>query len=123
MIKKIISGILALVPLVVITCNAIVLQVPSDGLQEDIYVTWPTQVQWDESSFFELIQTINTYLWFAIWVVCMAVLVYWGFVLISGQWNPEKMKQANKLLMGALIGILISVFSYALIKLIINLFA
>jgi len=120
--KKIIAGILSCLPVLAITCNAIVVEVPSSQWQMDVYVTGPTQVQWDESSFFQLIQTINTYLRFSLWVICMAVLIIGGFKLMTAQWNPEKMKQANKLLMWALIGILISVLSYAIIRLVVNLF-
>ncbi len=45
---------------------AIVVEVPSSQGQEDVIVTGPTQIQADESTLFETIQTINSYLWFAI---------------------------------------------------------
>lgn len=123
MIKKIISGLLTIIPLLAITANAIVLEVPSSQWQADVAVTWPTLVQADESSFFELIQNINQYLWFSLWVVCMAVLIVWWYKLMTAQGDDAKMKQANKLLMWALIGILIAILSYAIIRLVVNLFA
>lgn len=100
---------------------AIVVEVPSSQGQEDVMVTWPTQIQGDESTLFQTIQTINKYLRFFIWVVCMGVLIYWWIKLITAQWDPAKMKEANKLLMWALIWILIAIFSYALVRIIVNL--
>lgn len=100
---------------------AIVVEVPPSQWQEDVIVTWPTQIQWDEATFFETIQIINKYLRFSIWAICMWVLVFWWIKLISAQWDPAKMKEANKLLMWALIGILIAIFSYAIVRIIVNL--
>ena len=118
--KKIFLALLFTLP--ALNSYAIVVQVPNSQGQQDVAVTGPTQVQGDESSFFQLIQTINQYLRFGIGVVCMAVLVIGGFKLITASGNPEKLKQANKLLMWALIGILISLLSYSIIRLVVNLF-
>lgn len=100
---------------------AIVVEVPSSQWQEDVIVTWPTQIQWDEGTFFETIQTINTYLRFSLWSICMGVLIFWWIKLITAQWDAAKMKEANKLLMWALIGILIAILSYAIVRIIVNL--
>jgi hypothetical protein len=100
--------------------HAITLEVPRSQGNEDVMVTGPEQVTGDETSFFELIQTINEYLRFSIGAVCMGVLIFGGIQLITASGNEEKMKTANKLLMGALIGILIAVLSYAIVRLIIN---
>lgn len=100
---------------------AIVVEVPSSQWQEDVMVTGPTQIQSDEWTFFDTIQIINKYLRFAIWAVCMWVLIFWWIKLITAQWDPAKMKEANKLLMWALIGILIAIFSYAIVRIIVNL--
>lgn len=99
---------------------AIVVEVPSSQGQEDVIVTGPTQIQGDESTFFDTIQTINTYLRFSIGVICMGVLIYWWIKLITAQWDAAKMKESNKLLMWALIGILIAIFSYAIVRIIVN---
>jgi hypothetical protein len=65
---------------------------------------------------------VNQYLWFGLWVVCMVILVWWGIQLITAWGDAEKMKKTNKLLMGALIGILISILSYSVVRLVVNLF-
>jgi hypothetical protein len=51
----------------------------------------------------------------------MGVLIYGWIILITAGGDPAKMKQANTLLMWALIGILIAIFSYAIIRIIVNL--
>jgi len=100
---------------------AIVVEVPSSQWQEDVIVTWPTQIQGDESTFFETIQIINKYLRFSIGAICMGVLIYWWIKLMTASGDDAKMKEANKLLMWALIWILIAIFSYALVRIIVNL--
>lgn len=100
---------------------AIVVEVPSSQWQEDVMVTWPTQIQADESTLFDTIQTVNRYLWFFIWAVCMGVLIFWWIKLITANGDSAKMKEANKLIMWAIIWIFIAVFSYALVRIIINL--
>ena len=100
---------------------AIIVEVPPSQGQEDVIVTWDPQIQWDESTFFETIKLINSYLRFSIWVICMGVLVYWWIKLITAQGDPAKMKEANKLLMWALIAILVAIFSYAIVRIIVNL--
>jgi hypothetical protein len=56
-----------------------------------------------------------------LWSLCMGVLIYWWIKLITAQGDAAKMKEANKLLMWALIGILIAIFSYAIVRIIVNL--
>ncbi|MFA7717180.1 MAG: hypothetical protein WC875_00510 [Candidatus Absconditabacterales bacterium] len=102
---------------------ALVVEVPPHQGQEDVIVTGPTQIQSDEGTFFETIQIINRYLRFTVGVVCMGVLVYGGFSLITAQGDEAKMKKSSKLLLGSLTGILIAILSYALIRLIVNLIA
>ena len=104
------------------TTSAIVVEVPRDLGNPDIAVIGPEQISWDEYTFFETLQLINKYLWLSIGWICMGVLVWGGIQLITASGNAEKMKKTNKLLMGVLIGILISILSYSIIRLIINLF-
>lgn len=101
--------------------HAIIVEVPPQQGQVDVAVTGPTQIQSDEGSVFSTIQLINKYLWFTISVVCMGVLVFGGFKLMTAQGDEKKMSEANKILTGALIGIAISLLSYALVRIITNL--
>ena len=101
---------------------AIIIQVPSQKWQSDVAVIGATDIQWDEGTIFTTIQLINSYLWFSISVICMVVLIWWGIKLISAQWDEKKMAEANKLLLGALAWIMISLLSYALVRLVVWLF-
>lgn len=103
--------------------HALIVEVPSQQGQEDVAITGPTQIQSDEGSIFETIQLINKYLWFSIAVVCMWVLVFGGIKLMTAQGDEKKMEQANKILTWALIWIVISLLSYAIVRIITNLLA
>ncbi|MEI8090696.1 MAG: hypothetical protein WCG98_00050 [bacterium] len=56
--------------------HAIIVEVPTQQGQEDVAITGPTLIQSDESTLYDTIQLINKYLWFAIAVVCMGILVF-----------------------------------------------
>jgi len=102
MIKNFIHGIIFTifgVTASIFSTFAIVVDVPSSQWQEDVIVTWPTQIQADESTLFDIIQIINKYLWFSIGAISMGVLVFWWIKLITANGDAAKMKEANKLLM------------------------
>lgn len=100
----------------------ITLQVPTPSGQEDIVVTWPTQVESDESTVFNIIQIVNDYLWFAIAWVAMVLLVVAGLKLITASGDKEQMTKANNMVIGSMIAIFVSILSYAIVKLVVNLF-
>ena len=124
MIKKIIFSLLGLFMIGSFFQQsfAITVELPRTQWNEDIAVVWPEQISWDEWTFFDTIQMINQYLWFGLWAVCMVVLVWWWIQLITANGDADKMKKTNKLLMWALIGILISILSYSVVRLVVNLF-
>ncbi len=124
MLKKIIISLLWLLWLGFLFSYsfAITVELPRAQGNQDIAVIGPEQVSWDESSFFETIQLINKYLWFWLGVICMWILVWWWIQLITANGSEDKMKKTNKLLMWALIWILISILSYSVIRLVVNLF-
>jgi hypothetical protein len=101
---------------------AITVELPRAQWNQDIAILGPEEISGDESSFFETIQVINEYLWFWLGAICMGVLIFGGIQLITANWDDAKMKKTNKLLMGALIGILISILSYSVVRLFVNLF-
>ena len=101
---------------------AITVQVPTPSGQADIVVTGPTQVESNESTIFDVIQIINDYLWFSIAWVAMVVLIIGWLKLITWQWNKETVWTANKMIVSAMIAIFVAILSYALVKLLVNLF-
>jgi len=101
---------------------AFTLQVPTPSGQEDIVVTWPTQVESNESTIFDIIQIINDYLWFSIAGIAMVVLISAWIKLILAEWDKEKVSSANRMVISSIIAIFVAMVSYAIIKLVINLF-
>ncbi len=124
MFRKIILGIFSLFMIWSIFQQsfAITIELPRAQGNPDIAVIWPEEISGDETTFFNTIQLVNKYLWFWLGVVCMVILVWGGIQLISAWGDAEKMKKTNKLLMWALIGILISILSYSVVRLVVNLF-
>ena len=103
--------------------HAIVLEIPDPEWNTDVSSLTPTtQINADESTLFTSIQMINKYLWMWLWLVCMVLLVYAGIWLITANGDEAKTKTATKILIGSLVGIFICIFSYAVVKLVVNLF-
>jgi len=118
-----IAGIwLLAISFVVFKTNAIEVRVPSSQWQEDVNIWWSTTVNWDENTVFDLIQQVNQYLWMAIWAVCMWVLVYSWFKLMTANWDEWETKKANNMLVWAAVWIVVSLVSYTLVRLVVNLF-
>jgi len=101
---------------------AITIDVPNDHWNKDIIVLWSSQITSGEKEIFEIIQIINQYLWFSVWLVCMIILIIGGIKLISAGWDASKTKKANVIIWSSVIWLLISIFSYAAVRIIVNLF-
>ena len=96
-------------------------QIPVPHWQEDIIVAEST-VESDESTLFDIIQIVNDYLWFSIAGAAMIVLITAGIKLIMAEWNKEDITKANRMIVSAIIAIFAAMLSYAIIKLVVNLF-
>jgi hypothetical protein len=107
--------------LFVSTIQAVVVEVPPAWGSNDVVVSGPTRVVADESTVFSFIQFINQYLWLALGVVALGVLVYGGFKLISSQGDGSAFDKARDLIIWTVIGIVIVILSYAIVRLVINL--
>lgn len=97
------------------------LKIPPTGGQEDIIVASST-IESNESTIFDVIQIINDYLWFSIAGLAMVVLIYAWIKLILAEWDKEEVKKANRMVISAIIAIFAAMLSYAIIKLVVNLF-
>lgn len=102
--------------------QAITVDVPGDDVIVRDGNIPTTTIEWDSDSIIKFVQQINQYLWFSIGVICLAVVLYSGFKIIMAQWDKDKLKKANESLTGAIIGIFIAIFSYVLVRLVVNLF-
>lgn len=97
------------------------LQIPNSHFQKDINIS-TTRLESDETTVFDIIQIVNDYLWFAIAWIAMVVLVVGWIKLITAGWQKETLSTANKMIVSAFIAIFVSIVSYTIIKLIVNLF-
>ena len=61
-------------------------------------------------------------MWFFLGVIAMGLLLYAGFLLMSGQGDEAKLKKAHNIFMYAVGGLLIVIFSALVIKLVAGLF-
>lgn len=94
---------------------------PTSTLEEDINIE-NTQVHTNKDTIFWYIKIINSYLWFAIAWVAMAVLIYAWILLITAGSDKAKVSKWWKLALSCLIAILVAMLSYSLVNLIVNLF-
>lgn len=76
----------------------------------------------DADSYLNILNIVNDYLWFALAAVCVGVLIYVGIKLMTAQWDKKNMQQANRALVGMVIGLGIAYFSYTIIRMVANWF-
>lgn len=75
-----------------------------------------------ESDLYNFIGVLNQYLWFTITVISFGALLYAGFKLITTRnWQAEGLTTTLNIIKGGAIGIMLAVFSYLIVRLIINL--
>lgn len=105
------------------TIAAVKVQIPEGNRESDIMVTPDeSQIQSNETDIFELIQVINKYLWFSIGAVSLVGIIIWWFRLLTSEWDEEANKKTSKMLLWAAIGLGVAMLSYAIVRLIVNLF-
>lgn len=88
--------------------------IPTPGLSTSVTDSSTTLIQ--------LIQLINSTIWFAIAGIAMGLIVYGGIKLITAKGEEKELKSANEIIIGAVVGILIALFAYVVVRLTINLF-
>ena len=99
----------------------VVVLLPDSIWDKDVNIDYP-QVESNESTIFWYIQRTNRYLWIAIIVVSMAVLLYAWIQLITAWWDKSKVSKAWKLALSLVIAIFVAMLSYTLVNLVVNLF-
>ena len=82
-----------------------------------------TTIESDWNEFYkDISKKVNDFLWFILWTVSFAAVIYAWFLLVSSNWSDEDLKKANKILTWGLIWIFVSLLSYVIVKLLIGLF-
>ena len=122
--KKILTRLIITFGLILLSTTnafAIKIKVPPANWQDDVIISGTTTIETNENTLIDLIWIINNYLWFSLAGISMFIFVYAGIKLIIWWWK-DKISNANKMLLGSGIAIMISMLSYALVRIIINLF-
>ena len=73
-------------------------------------------------SFINIVRLINSYLWFFTAAICMAVIIYAWFLMITARWDDAQVKKWINILVYAWIGIAVSLMAYAIVNVIVNFF-
>ena len=108
--------------MLVSSTNAIRLTLPPSDGNRDIAVTWPTQVESNANLIYNYIKLVNDYLRIAMIVISFIVLVWMGFKLMTNEAGTDGAKEALKNGFTSLwIGLAIILFSYTVVRLVINL--
>lgn len=80
-----------------------------------------TQIEWSRS-FLDIISVVNSYLRFAIWLICFLFMIWNGFQLIMSRGNEKDMKAAKDALIWCGIGLASCLLAYIIVNIAINLF-
>lgn len=119
------TGIFVLIPNIVQADRKYELVMPNPSWEWDLNeIIKSENIETDETELIDVVNIINKYLRFSLAWVAMAIFVYAWFMLILWWWkdNKDNFKKANKMLLISGIGIIVSMLSYSIIKLITNLF-
>lgn len=93
---------------------------PSDG-NRDVAVTWPTQIESNGDLVLNYIKLINEYLWIAMVMLSFAVFIRIGFKLFTNEAGTDGAKDVLKNGLIALwAGLMIILFSYTIVRVVIN---
>ncbi len=100
-------------------------RLPNDQAGDDVNITMEgqtsnTRIRGDEKTLFNIINLVNNYLRWSFALVCTALVIYWGFELITANGDKKAMKKALRTLIGTAIGITIAMLSYAIVKILTN---
>lgn len=96
------------------------MKIPSQ-LWADQQIPNPSSVSPEQWFWVSIFKGWTNFLWFILWAVIFAMIVYWGFLLITAQWDEKKQQKAIRILINSVIWILIALLAYTIVTLIIRL--
>jgi len=78
--------------------------------------------QEDTRDWTDIFSLTNDLLWFSMGILTMAWLLYGWWLLLSGQWDEDKFKQANNILIYGWIGLFIALSAYVIVRYLVTLY-
>jgi len=103
------------------TTNAVVTRTLKWKLWDEDVSQEATQIVWSRS-FLDIISFVNSYLRFAIWLICFLFMIWNGFQLIMSRGNEKDMKAAKDALIWCGIWLASCILAYIIVNIAINLF-
>jgi len=97
------------------------ISLPDWTRQDDLNIP-RTRIDNRDSTLLNYIKLINNYLRFIIIWLALFWLIYAGILLITSSWDKKKLSWAKDIALVCIIAIVISMLSYFVVKLIVNLF-
>ena len=80
------------------------------------------EIQW-QRSIYSTIALVNKYLWFAIWFVCFAFMIWNGYQLIMARGDEKQMKSATNALTGCAVWLTVCILAHIIVNVAVKLFA
>ena len=80
-----------------------------------------TRIRWDEKTLLNTVNLVNKYLRWSFTLVCTALVIYWGFELITANGDKKALKRAQWTFIGTWVWLAIAMLSYAFVKILTNL--
>lgn len=124
--KKILQNVHSIIVFLILffinTAQAVTIRVPRQGTSEDYVLLWQEEITANEKDILATIQLINKYLRFTIWLVLFVIIIISGFKIMVSHWDGEKLKSNVKIIWYSFIWLGISILSYAIVRIVINLF-
>jgi len=75
----------------------------------------------DTKFYINTAKKVTDYLWYILWAISFGVVLFAWTLLLKSEWEEQELKKANKMLVWWLIWIFVSLLSYSIVNLIINL--
>lgn len=95
--------------------------VPSVNSPDVVHGGWGNISGW-VSNWKIIANIVTDYIWIALIVFAMVLLMRWGYDLVVSEWKEEELKKTNNKLIYGLVWIVVSISSYFIMTLLMNLF-
>jgi hypothetical protein len=85
----------------------------NENKKVDLDIWW-----WDGIEILDILQSIQKYILWLVWIITIWVLIYIWFLLISWEWNPDEIKKAFKAFIYLVVWLAIIPLSYVAVKIV-----
>jgi len=124
MCKKIIISVLASIFLsLFLVTDAVQVFIPREGSDDPDYNIGESSTLTWSRSVTDIISLVNSYLWFAIGLVCFLFMIWNGYQLIMARGDGKQMTSAKSALIWSAFWLAVCLLAYVIVNIAIKLFA